>query len=134
VPRGSCACGAVAYAVTGPLGPIHHCHCGVCRKAHGAAFSSFTRARAADVRVERGEDRLRRWRSSPPVTRAFCADCGGHLFFAWEGAPDALWIAAGTFDDDPGVRPDAHMFVASKAPWHDIADALPRYDGYPPEP
>jgi hypothetical protein len=26
----------------------------------------------------------------------------------------------------------AHIFVASKAVWHEIADDLPRFDGYPP--
>jgi hypothetical protein len=33
----------------------------------------------------------------------------------------------GTLDDDPGVRPSLHLFVGSKAPWHDIADALPQH-------
>jgi len=37
----------------------------------------------------------------------------------------------GTIDDDPQVRPERHVFVASKPPWHDIADALPRFKIYP---
>jgi hypothetical protein len=40
-------------------------------------------------------------------------------------------IPAGCLDDDPGIRPAAHIFVASKAPWHPIADDLPRHDAYP---
>jgi len=28
---------------------------------------------------------------------------------------------------DPQARPERHVFVSSKAPWHDIADALPRF-------
>ena len=32
---------------------------------------------------------------------------------------------------DPGQRPDAHIFTASKAPWHDIADDLPQFAGWP---
>ncbi len=35
-------------------------------------------------------------------------------------------------DDDPGSRPMCHVFVGSKAPWHQITDDLPRYDGFPP--
>ena len=38
-----------------------------------------------------------------------------------------LGIALATFDDDPGVRPDAHAFVASKARWFTITDDLPQY-------
>jgi hypothetical protein len=30
-------------------------------------------------------------------------------------------------------RPGAHIFVASKAPWHTITDDLPRFDEYPPQ-
>ena len=37
---GSCLCGAVAYEVDAPAGPIVHCHCSTCRKTHGAAFST----------------------------------------------------------------------------------------------
>ena len=41
--RGSCLCGAVRYEVSDPFEEMHHCHCSKCRKAHGAAFSTFAR-------------------------------------------------------------------------------------------
>jgi len=37
----------------------------------------------------------------------------------------------GTLDDDPGVKPEFHVFVGSKAPWHDITDDLPQWDEKP---
>ena len=38
-------------------------------------------------------------------------------------------IAAGTLDDDPGIRPERHIFVASKAPWYTLPeDGLPKRD------
>lgn len=131
--RGSCLCSAVRYEIHGPIEEIHHCHCSRCRKAHGAAFSTFARVRARDLRLAAGTERLRRYRSSPPVERAFCTECGASLFFAVESFPDLVWVAAGTFDDDPGVRPEAHIFVGSKAPWYAITDALPQHEVYPPE-
>ena len=129
---GGCLCGAVRYAIAGPLHEMHHCHCSRCRKAHGAAFSTFARLSAADLRVTAGADRIRRYRSSPPVERAFCADCGSNLTFAFDGMADALWVAVGTLDDDPGIRPSAHIFATSRAPWHEIADGLPQFAGYAP--
>jgi len=36
-------------------------------------------------------------------------------------------IVGGTLEDDPGLRPQRHIFVDFKAPWLDIADALPRF-------
>jgi len=31
-------------------------------------------------------------------------------------------------DDDPGVRPQGHIFVGSMAPWFSITDGLPKYE------
>jgi len=42
-------------------------------------------------------------------------------------------MPAGNLDDDPGVRPVAHIFTGSKAPWHPIRDDLPRFEAQPPE-
>ena len=39
-------------------------------------------------------------------------------------------IPAGCLDDDPGVRPDRHIFATHKAPWHVIADDLPQWQTY----
>ena len=30
--------------------------------------------------------------------------------------------------DEPTLKPMAHIFVESKAPWYEILDGLPRYD------
>jgi len=37
-----------------------------------------------------------------------------------------LLIRAGSIDGDPGVRPDAHIWVKAKAPWYDILDDVPQ--------
>jgi hypothetical protein len=37
----------------------------------------------------------------------------------------------GSLDDDPGLRPQAHIFVGSKAIWYEIADDLPQFAEYP---
>ena len=42
-------------------------------------------------------------------------------------APSRYGIALATLDDDPGLRPAAHTFVAYKAPWFEITDDLPQY-------
>ena len=35
-------------------------------------------------------------------------------------------------DYDPGIRPMFHIFVGSKAPWHEITNSLPQYTELPP--
>lgn len=43
---GSCLCGAVAYALDGPLRDVVACHCAMCRKTHGhfAAYTAVPKA------------------------------------------------------------------------------------------
>ena len=43
-------------------------------------------------------------------------------------------VAMGTLIADPSIRPAAHIFVGSKAPWFAITDDLPQYVGHVTEP
>jgi hypothetical protein len=65
--------------------------------------------------------------SSRGVTRTFCRQCGSNLQFISDKRPSTLAIALGTLDDDPGIQASLHIFVASKAPWFEITDALPQH-------
>jgi hypothetical protein len=38
----------------------------------------------------------------------------------------------GTLTEAPAIRPAMHIFVGSKAPWFEITDGLPQYDGHAP--
>ncbi len=60
---------------------------------------------------------------------AHCARCGSLLYSL---VRDGAWVhvAMGTLLDDPSIRPTAHIFVGSKAPWFTITDGLPQYEGH----
>ncbi len=130
--RGSCLCGGVRYEITGPLTGALNCHCSTCRKAHGAAFRSRARVEAADFRWLQGEDLVTYYESSPGNHRGFCRVCGTALLSRFDFDRSQYGIALGPLDDDPGLKPERHVFVGSKAPWHDITDDLPRFEGFPP--
>ena len=130
--RGGCLCGGIRYEIVGPVGEALYCHCSMCRKSHGAAFSTFARLTAGDFRIVAGEDQVRSYRSSAPIERTFCATCGARLTVRFDGMPDTVWVSLATFDEDPGVRPGAHMFVGSKAAWDEISDGLPQFPTYGP--
>jgi len=130
--RGSCLCGAVTYALDGAPLLMENCHCSMCRKAHGSAYTTFLKIARKDFRFTQGEDFVARYRSSAGVTRSFCRECGGRLLFDWDQATEHLWLAAGGLDDDPGITPSMHIFVRSKADWDQIDDDLPQYEAYPP--
>jgi hypothetical protein len=127
---GSCLCGAVTYAITGALKRAGHCHCSICRKSHGAAFATWAMVEPERFRWTSGAELLARYVSSPGRQRFFCARCGSPLAAAHEGRVTEVVLA--TIDGDPGVRPCEHIFVGSKASWHEIGDTLPQFEEWPP--
>ena len=60
-----------------------------------------------------------------------CRHCGS-LLYAVVREGTFVHVAMGTLVDAPAIRPSMHVFVGSKAPWYEIADDLPRFDGAPP--
>ena len=124
---GGCLCGAVTYQVTGPLRPVIACHCGQCRRTSGH-FVAATAAWRDDVRLT--EDRGLAWyRSSARAERGFCTICGSSVLWRAEGSP-TISIMAGTLDEGHGLATAAHIFVADKGAYYEIADGLPqREDG-----
>jgi hypothetical protein len=139
--HGSCLCGGVKFEITGPLSRPLNCHCSICRKAQGAAFRPRVRVRRDDVQWIQGEELIRYFESTPGYFRGFCSVCGSPI--ANKAGPDwpfasaypetmhEMGIALGTLEGDPGVRPERHIFVGSKAPWFEITDDLPRHEGLP---
>jgi len=124
-----CLCGAVRWTIDGPLEWMVHCHCSRCRKAHGSAFATWVVGPAAGLQLHGTEHRAR-WESPPGSGRCFCQCCGSVVPDDPSGR-QAI-VPAGNFTGDPGIRPAAHIFVASKAPWYEIHDGLPRFDAWPP--
>ncbi len=128
--RGSCLCGEIAFEIDGPLAPLSHCHCSICRKQHGTAFGSFAAAPAKSFRWLRGAEGIRRFESSPGAFRGFCPRCGSVVPAAPGG--ETVFVPLGLVDGDPKLGPLPHIFVGSKAPWHEIADFATRFDAFPP--
>lgn len=129
--RGSCLCGGIRVAITGPLTDAVHCHCLQCRKAQGTAFRTRASARTQHLRLTEGEALLQAYCSSPGCERCFRRRCGSPVLSRFPQQPDHLGIPLGLRDEGPGVRPLAHVYVASQAPWYRITDAPPQFAQLP---
>jgi hypothetical protein len=101
----------------------------MCRKAHGSPFATYVAAPTAGFELTDDQSRIAGYRASEANERRFCSRCGSVV----PGAPGKrlAFMPVGCLDDDPGVRPLMHIFVASKAPWYTIADGVPQTPAYP---
>lgn len=130
---GSCLCGSVAYRVARLAGPIVHCHCQTCRKAHASAFSSTARVNREDFSWLQGEDQLVSFESSPGKVRRFCMRCGAHLVAEREGDPQLI-LRVATLDQDPGARPVAAIWRSHDVAWLQDGPELASFDEVPASP
>jgi hypothetical protein len=118
---GGCLCGAVRYEARGPLRDVVNCHCSRCRRTHGHVGAYTETAELTLL-----EDRGLAWYVADGRERGFCRECGASLFWRREGDATTA-IAAGTLDEPTGLRTVAHIYVASKGDYYEIADTLPQH-------
>lgn len=128
---GKCLCGAIAYEINGEIGTIINCHCAKCRRWHAAPFRTRAAIKSKDFKWTQGEEHLSKYHSSEDTVKTFCAICGSGLISIMESDPEYYGLPIGGLDQDPGNRPEMHIFVGSKSPWYEILDDLPQYDGWP---
>jgi hypothetical protein len=108
VRTGGCLCGAIRYAVSGPLRPVIICHCVFCRRTttRGGAYTACARD---DLTV--APSRALKWyRSSPTARRGFCGTCGSQLFWEPTGR-DTISVSAGSLDSTEGLRLGEQVFL-----------------------
>ncbi|HEV7731844.1 MAG TPA: GFA family protein [Candidatus Binatia bacterium] len=130
--RGSCVCGAVRFLVVGTPLMVRYCHCGRCRKARSTAHATNLFARADDLRITRGADRLRSWKLPEArfFMQVFCDGCGSPMPRV-DHARDIAVVPMGALDDDPGIPVECQIFVASAAPWMTIDPAIRQFPEAP---
>lgn len=124
---GSCLCGEITYTFTGEIDDYGFCHCSMCRKPSGSAFSANAGVDEATFEIQDLHGYLKEY-TVPGTRRFFCANCGSPLFSRIDKTPGKIRIRLGTLDTAFERKPTRHTHVASKAPWYEICDGLPQYD------
>lgn len=123
--EGGCNCGQVRYRVSRQPLTCYICHCHLCQKRTGSAFSLSLVVPASGVELIAGEP-LRSERTLPGggVNASLtCPACSSRLWTRRDGGP-TLNLRAGTLDDASDVRPVAQMWVSSAQAWAVAPDIL----------
>ena len=81
--HGSCLCGKIRFSLRkgdddNLFSSIAHCHCKMCRKFHGAAFSTFGEVKESNFElIGDSMEHLKAYKSEENDTiRKFCGNCG----------------------------------------------------------
>ena len=126
---GQCLCGAVRYSVADQFRYCLNCHCSRCRRSTGSAFKPFAGIERAQFEISAGAEQLLCFGDAAGYD-ARCGTCGSLLYSLVRNGT-FVHVTLGTLTDTPSVRPSAHIFVGSKAPWFTISDQLPQHAELP---
>jgi hypothetical protein len=126
---GSCLCGAVSFEIDGAFERFFLCHCGYCRKDTGSAHAANLFSTSAQLKWISGEDKTSFFNlPSTRHGRCFCSICGSAMPYK---SGKFLIAPAGSLDTEVSIRPDAHIFVASRAGWDEGLEEVVRIDRFP---
>ena len=128
--KGRCGCNAVAYEVEDEFVVAFNCHCSNCRATTGSAFLPWGEIEREKLRVTKGAGSLMVIGDADAIHAMRCGKCGSLLYWTVRDGT-YVRVAYGSLVDEPALKPTAHMFVGSKAAWHEIRDDLPQHDEYP---
>jgi hypothetical protein len=132
---GGCGCGVVRFAVLEPPVLASYCHCTRCQRRTGGGSSLQARLAPGSFTLTEGEEHVAVWAPTGGFEKCFCRLCGSALFSRNPSDPTTVSVRFGAFDDDPGIRPSFHQFVAYAPAWDTIPDdGLPRFpEAKPPD-
>ncbi len=127
--NGGRLCGSVRFEIVPPTKWCSHCHCSLCRRAHGAAFVTWFGVEKAQFRIFEGGSAVQWHHSSEEARRGFCGRCGSTLFFESERWAGETHIVLASMDSPIDRTPRAHVFFDSHVDWVELGDELNRFGG-----
>ncbi len=114
--QGQCLCGAVRLS-SGEHKEIGVCHCGYCRRWGGGPLLALHCG--PDLQLE-GRDFIKEYASSDWAKRAFCQECGSHLYYQLLQSGD-YFVPAGLFEQSDFVL-GSQIYIDKKPPYYDFAN------------
>ena len=123
---GRCLCGAIRFEAHGDPLSTNFCHCESCRRHSGGPAAAFVTFHKEGVRWIGAESA--RYRSSPPVVRSFCGQCGSPLAYEHDNSADEVDLYLGAFDEPDRFPVRKHIHYGERVIWFDTVDNTPRYE------
>ena len=128
---GSSLCGDVRFEYEGEPDRMMNSHCTRCQRQERAGYGTFVFVSSDKFHWIAGESNVVNYKMPEARVKgtAFCRHCGSLV--ARERDADSMQIPAGSLDSDPGIRPSANIFTASRAPWITLDESIACFAEYP---
>ena len=126
--EGGCRCGACRYQIAVvDLPPVYACHCHICQRVSGSAFSVQALV-AEDKLTVTGPIVVREIATEDRVSvQRFCGDCLARIYNTNTRRPGIAVVRAGTLDRSEELECRAHIFTAYKQAWVTLPADVPQW-------
>ena len=114
---GKCLCGAITVK-TADKKSVDACHCSMCRRWGGGPALGVVCG--PNVQID-GSDQLKVYKSSDWAERAFCRECGTHIFYKLLPTQE-YFVPAGLFQDGVEFEFDEQIFIDMKPSYYEFAN------------
>lgn len=132
---GGCRCGEVRYEIaTDETPPVYACHCHICQRWSGSAFS---------LQALVSEDRLtvtgpvviyEKVTEDRTSVQRICGTCHTRIYNTNTRRAGIAVVRAGTLDETEHLRCAAHIFTAYKQGWVVLDENVPQWpEAAPPD-
>ena len=130
---GGCLCGAVRYELKALPLTVYACHCKDCQRSSVSTHTISMIVNRSDVTLLSGElavyEKTADSGRTPRMLR--CAECGTSVWNEATADAPMLVLKAGNLDDMSWAQPVGNIWTKSKAPWVEVDESLPHYEGQP---
>lgn len=128
---GSCLCGEVQYEVLGSFESFFLCHCKFCQKDTGSAFAANLFTSKSQLNWLSGQKFVKKFNyANTRHVKSFCTNCGSAVP-STQNEGRLIVVPAGSLDVPVELRPNAHLFTASRAIWEVELESLQEFEGLP---
>ena len=122
---GSCLCGKTKIHAKAVSAEVGACHCGMCRTWTGGPLLAVDCG--TDVTIE-GKENVSVFNSSDWAERAFCKQCGTHLYYRLKPNNQHI-VPAGLFADQADFVFDHQIFVDEQPAFYAFANETKNMTG-----
>lgn len=114
--HGQCSCGDVEFEFSTEALFAYQCHCSICQKATGSAFSTTLLAPESDFVWIRGEEKISSYEKESGYKVNFCSRCGSPVPNKFRSFP-LFSVPAGSLDNSNDIKVVVQIYLGSRAKW-----------------
>ena len=130
--EGGCRCGAVRYMIArDDLPPAYACHCHICQRWSGSAFSVQVLVAEDSLSVTGPVAHYEVTTGDRTSTQRVCGTCHSRIYNTNTRRPGVSVVCAGTLDRSEELTCRAHIFVNYRQSWVNLPGDVPHWGERP---